>query len=284
MTSAPPRTIEPAEASGYKTILVEAEPPALADSRLVCARTLADRFDAVLVGVGAEAPPTSMRLDPFNDTLPFWNEEIRADLAAAKENFHRLAGSRRTEWREQRVRPGQAMYHAARSADLIVAGGMEQSERLAGRAADIGELAIRTGRPVLVAPVGCTSCVAERIVIAWKDTREARRAAWDAMPFLVGAAEVLVLAICEDDDLVDALESAAEVALSLSRHGVAAHGDAQKKDDCGVAGTLTKRANAMGADLVVAGAYGHSRFGEWTFGGVTRDMLTHPRHFMLLSH
>lgn len=268
----------------FKTIVVEAEPPALADRRLVCARDLSDRFGAVVVGVGAEVSPLTLRLDPFNDTLRLLNREIDADLKRARENFEHVLRGRTIEWRERPARAGMAMFEASRGADLIVAGGMEQPHELVGRAASIGDLVMRCGRPVLVAPPGGPACSAKKVLVAWKDTREARRAVSDAMPFLVAAEEVLVLAVCETNDLAGAEEGAAEVALSLTRHGVRAHAEAQKKDDGGVAATLLKRARWFGSDLVVAGAYGHSRVGETILGGVTNALLREARCFLFLSH
>jgi nucleotide-binding universal stress UspA family protein len=284
MTTGEPEPQTIAKSSAYRTILVEAEPPALADRRLICARALADRFQATLVGIGAEPVPSLAGLDPLGESLALWRAEVAAELAAAKENFQRIVAERKSEWRESLKRPEQAMYDAAGAADLIVAGGVEQAEQLSGRTADVGELVLRAGRPVLVASLGRSACEADRVVIAWKDRREARRAAWDAMPFLLEASDVLVLAIAEDDDLSEARESAADAALALRRHGVAARGEAQKQDDCGIAGTLIKRADALGADLIVSGAFGHSRLGEWVFGGVTRALLAHTRHHLLLSH
>jgi nucleotide-binding universal stress UspA family protein len=149
--------------------------------------------------------------------------------------------------------------------------------------AGAAELAVISGRPVLIAPAHAAPLSARRIVLAWKDTREARRAAADAMPFLEGADAVLVLEICFSEDAVAAGLRTADMAAGLARHGVAAEGKATV--GCLSAGEeIILEAEAFGADLVISGAYGHSRLGEWAFGGVTSELLRQDDRHVLLSH
>jgi nucleotide-binding universal stress UspA family protein len=108
-------------------------------------------------------------------------------------------------------------------------------------------------------------------MVAWKDTREARRAISDALPFLNQAKQVNVLTHSEGDAATET-RSLAEVVEWLGRHGVLAE---SRLVDQGVEfldalGLLTLTETP---DLIVAGGYGHSRFREWLFGGVTNDLL-----------
>jgi nucleotide-binding universal stress UspA family protein len=101
----------------------------------------------------------------------------------------------------------------------------------------------------------------------------------------VQADKVLVVEICDEAEGVgDAEFHASEVAEGLKRHGVAASGKAVRASDDKVVSVLNAAAKAIGADLIVAGCYGHSRMNEWFFGGVTRDLLSNPERFILMSH
>ena len=268
----------------YRTVLVEAEPAGRSDPRLQCAAALAKRFQAVLVGIGAEIPPVAMRADPFNNSLGAYRAQIKSDLAAAEENFLHIAGRQNTEWRVVETAPGDALVAAACAADLIIAGGAPKPDPLVFRSADVGHVMLRAARPVLMVPPQGGALSTEKVIVAWKDGPEARRAVADALPFLQAASEVLVLQLCDHHHLVKAQECVVEVAHALTRHGVRAIGEAQVKEDCPVSHSLLKRADWLGANLIVAGAYGRSRLGEWALGGMTNDLLKQTDRFVLFSH
>jgi nucleotide-binding universal stress UspA family protein len=174
------------------------------------------------------------------------------------------------------------MASVARAADLIVA---SPPGRLgASLSADPGELLMNAGRPVLIVPYGGEAPKAPAVVIGWKDAREARRAVADAMPFLQRAKDVVVAAICEDDALDEARFQADDVAAALKRHGVPARAHVSAKPADGPSRELARLAKANGADLIVMGGYGHSRFAEWAFGGVTDELLRRPPCCVLMSH
>jgi nucleotide-binding universal stress UspA family protein len=178
--------------------------------------------------------------------------------------------------------PEPAVVAASRAADLIVAGGAPRRRdpyATCGAAA----LALTSGRPVLVAPPSAPPLNGKSVLIAWKETREARRALSDAMPFLERAERVVVMTICPKDAVEDASRAVEDVAASLNRRGVKAvakvvehaHPDGFQ---------LLRQASLEGADLIVMGAYGHARLGEWVFGGVTADLLEQDQAYLLLSH
>jgi nucleotide-binding universal stress UspA family protein len=121
------------------------------------------------------------------------------------------------------------------------------------------------------------------VLVAWKDTREARRAALDSLPLIKQAEEVTLVQIVERGDHKPSIQaSLSDVAAWLARHGVETVTTmpvASGKPD-----QLGSVASDIGADLIVAGAYGHSRLREWVWGGVTRDLLTRTKLCSLLSH
>jgi nucleotide-binding universal stress UspA family protein len=181
-------------------------------------------------------------------------------------------------------RPVRAMARESRAADLIVAGGSKAEFGDDYRRADPAELALASGRPVLVAPIGAPALRGKAVVVAWKDTREARRALHDALPFLQRAEDVVVMAVCDDAVVQAAQVETADVAAALLRRGVHARSMVVSAPDRAVADEINAEAAAAGADLIVAGAYGHSRFAEWVLGGATRDLLDNPQRYLLISH
>jgi len=142
---------------------------------------------------------------------------------------------------------------------------------------------MQAGRPVLIAPPKGTLLSGRKVVVAWKDSREARRALSDSIPFLEAAEGVLVLEVCDEDGLDDARIRTDDVVSALRRRKVAAERRSRirprHRQPAHPGGSLGLR-----ADLIVLGCYGHSRLGEWVFGGVTRDLLSQDEIYLLLSH
>lgn len=275
--------------SRYDSILVHVEPGDLSSPRTKAAARLARAFDARLIGLGAEAIEPLPPADPYSGLLTAeWltavTAQVAADLESAEASFRRDAAGADIEWRSVRARPAHAMANTARAADLIVAGGSTAPTGDAYLKANAADLVLTSGRPVLIVPASGAPLEAKRIVVAWKDTREARRAVADALPFLVRAEQVEVLAICPADDVESAEAQASDVATALKRRGVEAKAVVVSAPDASVAEELNAEAAAIGADLIVAGGYGHSRMAEWILGGATRGLLHDPQRFVLLSH
>jgi nucleotide-binding universal stress UspA family protein len=253
-----------------------------------CARALADRFDAALIGVGAEMVPPLAAGPVAGPITADWyvamNASIEAGLVEAQAAFDAAARGCRAApvWETVVWFPGQALATASRSADLVVASRSPGGHENTYRDATPGELVIASGRPVLIAPRSGPPLAAERIVFAWKDTREARRAMSDALPFFKQAKAVLVLQVVSEDE-IDAQAGATDVVAALKRHGVAAEAKVESCVHPGATAIL-EQAKAFGADLIVAGGYGHTRLGEWVFGGVTRELLAKDDVYVLLSH
>jgi nucleotide-binding universal stress UspA family protein len=142
---------------------------------------------------------------------------------------------------------------------------------------------MQVGRPVLIVPAPIDKLKLERVVIGWKDTRETRRAVFDALPLLKKVAHVTVVEITAEQDLVAARIRLEDVVDWLKRHGIGAKSlvSLSSGDDTT---QLNAVAREQGADVIVAGAYGHSRLREWMFGGVTHDLLLRAARCALLSH
>jgi nucleotide-binding universal stress UspA family protein len=277
-----------AAARAFRTILTHVSADPQEAPRLHAAAALARKLDATLFGVACETIPPATAADPTGLAGTQWmlamQDVTRANLERAHQLFLGEAEGLESDWLALETFPTDAIARLSRAADLIVAGGQmsRRSERY--RSVDAGELMLRSGRPVLVTPPTGGELQARAVVVAWKDTREARRALADAMPFLQSAEEVLVLDVCHEAETVDADARTAAVVESLARHGVAARARTIVAPGHRVAAELNLAAGEVGADLIVAGGYGHSRLGEWVFGGVTYDLLHAQERFLLLSH
>lgn len=271
----------------YKTILVHLDIDAPAVPRLSFAWDIARRFDANLIGFCA-AEPHMLVLGDVDGTAAIdaaerQVEEIEALLKIRKAEFDNLAGAGdRASWRSEIGEPTRLLALHSRAADLVVIGRSHEWTSK-NRTVDPGELILSSGRPILFACRDYRPMTAENILVAWKDTREARRAIVDAMPFLVGARQVLVATI-DEDERVMARDSLADVVSFLTRHGVKARSQALDVGRGDAPEALLQVSVEIGADLIVSGGYGHSRLREWAFGGVTRQLLQDTSINRLISN
>ena len=274
-------------ADSYRSLLVHAEPGTTSTRRVEVAARLARDLNARLIGLGAEAFEPGLTVDPFfgyaaAEWVTLIQDQISSDLTKAEAAFRRDAAGAEIEWRSVEDNPARAIALASRASDLIV-----MSAKGPGgpsRTADPADVVMTSGRPVLMVPEGATHLRAKSVVIAWKDTREARRAVADAMPFLKAAAEVIVQGVCEDVDAEIVTRQTEDVAVALRRHGIKASASVSTATKDGVTVELQRVAAVAGADLIVAGAYGHNRTAEWAFGGVTHELIHRPPCFVLMSH
>jgi len=279
----------------YKDLLVVLDSEATARERLDLATALAERFAAHLVGLYPLPTPQAPRhLGYYDPALldPFFAElRERASSAAVKmrETFEHVTGLRRlsAEWREITEGPDADPVLHARYADLAILGQLDpdrvETESIQPRPEQV---ALASGRPVLIVPyAGRFDNVGRRIVIAWNSTREAARAVSDAMPFLESADLVIVLTIDprEGPDGHGELPGA-DIAVHLARHGVKAQIERTVSAGLPVGEVLLSRIADLGADLLVMGAYGHSRVRELLLGGATRSVLRSMTLPVLMSH
>jgi nucleotide-binding universal stress UspA family protein len=145
-------------------------------------------------------------------------------------------------------------------------------------------LAFESGRPVLLLPPeGQAGHRFDDIVIGWDGSRAAARALADALPICEVAASVTVVTVAGEKALPEGAPPA-DVIRHLSRHGISAevaHLTAVEQD---VGGALRSYCKQSGADLLVMGAYGHSRAREFVLGGATHSVLHKPSLPVLMSH
>jgi nucleotide-binding universal stress UspA family protein len=250
---------------------------------------LAERFRAGVIGIAARQPIQMAYGDGFvaGDLYQQDRDEIIKELNAAETEFRAALAGRVAfvQWRSSQMYAYLADYIAdeARCADLVLTGVATGDFLDASRAVNTGELIMHTGRPVLIVPSGASTLKLDHALIGWKDTRETRHAVSDALPLLKHAARVSVVEIAVMDDVAAAVKRTQDVVAWLGRHSIKAEGSAQLStgDD---ATALYAFGQDTGADVIVAGAYGHSRLREWVLGGVTRDLLLSANRFSLVSH
>jgi nucleotide-binding universal stress UspA family protein len=248
------------------------------EKRAKLAASLADRFGSRLIGIAAR-PIAKPPVPGIEIIIELEQEEASQELSRAEASFRKAAGTRNgLEWRQAYDFPTQFAIQQARAADLIVASRMPRGDRFFGMSVDAGNLVMAAGRPVLFVPPETEFLAAEHVMIAWKDTREARRAVADAMPFLKAAEDVVVITFGADQ------QGANDVRAYLTCHGIEACARRMDIAEDAVAEGLMRTAETEAADLLVCGAYGHSRAREWAFGGVTRDLLAHGRLCCLMAH
>lgn len=271
----------------FTTIMVQLDVDSPATPRLNFAQEIARKFEADLIAVvAAEARifvPRNESGLTFTEVMRQRSREIEDRLNTLKEEFLAVMGSNeRASWRAEIGDPTRVVALNARAADLVVTG-VPAAAGDFHRTVDAGALILSAGRPVLFAADDLPPLRGERILVAWKDTREARRAVADSMPFLTHAKEVTVAAIAEGDRLA-VRDGAADVVRFLMKHGVRASSQVLELDGSEAADILVAKADEIGADLVIAGGYGHSRLREWAFGGVTRSLLSFGSFHRLLSN
>jgi nucleotide-binding universal stress UspA family protein len=279
----------------YKDLLVVLDSDAASRGRIDLAAGLAERFAAHLVGLYALPVPEPPRhlgyydptlLDPFFREMREKAQEVCENERAAFEHASSLRGLS-AEWRI--TEPGTASDPAlhARYVDLTILGQLDPDRGDADLMRPRPEqVALACGRPVLVVPyAGRFATLGRRVLIGWNASREATRAVNDALPLLIAAEAVTVLTIDarEGPDAHGALPGA-DISLHLARHGVKA--EIERTVSAGIpAGELMlSRAADLGADLLVIGAYGHSRVRELLLGGATRSILRSMTLPVLMSH
>lgn len=270
----------------FASIMVSVDLAGDAAGRIKVAAHLADALAGRTIGVAAQAPDHVVaQVGPMGASafLPALSRRAVSDgLARAEELFLAAVGTRsRVSWRSA-LEPGLVFLAAqARAADLVVVGrGCLDGASECPLPLDAASVVLAMGRPVLVVPPGIDYLEGRRVMVAWKDTREARRAALDALPILRLASRVDVVAVTPSG----LVSGAADVAAYLSTQGILATSAEHLSEGGGDAKALLDLASEGATDLIVMGAYGHGRLREAVLGGVTRDVLRRCPICSFLSH
>jgi nucleotide-binding universal stress UspA family protein len=278
----------------YKTIVVHIDGSPQQDSRMAAAARIAREHGAHLIGSAATgiswtdyllltgsmaAPVPPADFDGLRETAAL-------HLRAFTDQAARL-GVPSVEARLVEDTADGALLLQARYADLVVLSrDVDPDPGIPPRVRRLPEhVALRGPRPVLVVPPGyADQAIASTIVAGWDGSTQALRALAAALPLLARAESVrLVLVNPHQLSDVHGEQPGADMALYLARHGVKV--DVVLERTHATAGdALMALAGSAGAGLIVAGAYGHSRYREWVLGGVTRELLERTPVPLLLAH
>jgi nucleotide-binding universal stress UspA family protein len=274
----------------YKTLLVHIDDSTHSGSRIALAFDLARRWDAHLIGLYVVCQDLLRPIFKGHESLrPVELEARYAEHRQKAEDTFLAAAERAALSVEWRAPPGPALEVAtlhARHADLLVLGQEDPKDPAAYVERNfVGNLVLGAGRPALVIPyAGTVRTLGENILIAWDGSREAARAVADALPLLKKARFVGVDIVQHTGQHANAPEGI-DVAAWLDAHGVhASFSTTPHHIGTGTGATLLNRASDLHVDLLVAGAYGHSRARERVFGGVTRTMLESMTVPVLMGH
>ena len=268
-----------------KTLLTHVEPDWGSGRALAAAVELAQRFDAHLMGLGAED------FEPVNyafadgSVVQMLRDQIDADALTAEARFRLAAAGlgAACSWHRALDVPVAAMASLARGADLVVARRTARDSG-AGNLCPPASLIVDVGAPVLLVPDADAPLQARSVVVAWRDCPQARRALSDALPFLADAETVRLVEVCPAAERAERERDMALVCARLERLGVKVSAQAVAHTGPSVAAEIERAAEAVGADLIVTGAYSHRRLQEWVLGGVTQDLAAGSGRYVLFSH
>ncbi|WP_366555013.1 universal stress protein [Aquibaculum sediminis] len=279
---------------GYKNLLVQLDTTKACQKRVSAALELAQRFDAHLVG---------LYVSPELSVPSFIEAQLGEDVRNMQLNLRRERAEEAIGSFEEAARKAGVTVESRRQAafldeipdvialhgrysDLVILGQQDEDDEESLPSSLTEETLLSVGRPVLLVPyIGVPEGFGRQITLGWDGSREAARAASDALPFLKRADAVRVLCVNPKRGIGGhGEEPGADIALSLARHGVKAEAQHVVSREVEVADLMLSRAADQGTDLMVLGAYGHSRMRELIMGGVTHTLLRNMTVPLLMSH
>lgn len=272
------------ERAMFKTILVHVDSSAGSRARVEAASRLAIAHDAHLVGSAlTNLAAYLLPLAPMDAGAPpvvFPIEELRDEARLALDRYEeqaRAAGVTSFERRCLDDEPGIGLCLQARYADLLVVG-----QDAASHATPY--VVLNCARPVLVLPAEPPKVIGQTVTVGWNGSAQAVRAIASAIPLLQRAARVHLLVLLNDDNGDEhGDQPGGDMALYLARHGINVELDACRgSTDNGA--ELLNYAVKKHSDLIVMGAFGHSRLREWVLGGVTRTALRRAPIALWMMH
>jgi nucleotide-binding universal stress UspA family protein len=276
----------------YKTILAVLDTARNAPQISAFGTALATQFSAHLIGCHAEtlsAVPLIAPMEiPDPAAIQVLQEIAQKETAQVQQIFklHAEGKGISTAWRSFMSSAGYSsnpFMESARTADLVIASQSDPSH--ADHRADLESFLFESGRPLLLIPHAIRELQPVRnVMIAWNGSREASRATFDALPFLQAAERVEILVVDPPDRSSRAyLPAGEDIAASLARHGVNVVVTTDEGSGGSASAAIEARLSGKGIDLLVMGGYGHSRWWEMIFGGVTRNILDSMTGLTLLS-
>ncbi len=270
----------------YVTVMVSLALDQSNEACLAVAGDIAERFNARVIGVTAAefSPPlyytAGEAAEKFiDDGYASINQRMSELEAQFRDSLQKRA--REIEWRCAREMPAKYIATQVRAADILVAGSFDTLTDPFAHA-NPSDLVMRIGRPLLLVPPTVKWLDLRSVLVAWKDNPEARRAITDSLPMLLEAKDVTIVEIIEGGDRSAALSRVRDIVEWLSHHGIFAS-SLVPEESGDTPAQLERIASNVGAGIVVAGAYGHSRFREWILGGVTQHLVKESTRCSLLS-
>lgn len=276
----------------YKDILVHIDASPRAAARAEIAATLAATHGAHLVGLHVGTFPIMPQFveAQFGPEIHEVQRRYLKESAQAAEAIFTKSANAAGVSHEWRIADGDLAANVAlhaRYSDLVVIGQADpDTDDAADDTALANSLILDAGRPVLLVPyAGTFPVVGKKVLVAWNGSREATRAVNDALPLLVKASHVHVLAVNPTGGMAGHGDiPGADICLHLTRHGVNAVCEHLKAEDIDIGDMLLSRVSDDEIDLLVMGAYGRSRLREMVLGGATRHILRHMTVPVLMSH
>ena len=275
----------------YKTLLVPVDGRSRSARSLELAGRIANDWESHVVGLYVGYTPyipSTARAGLGSELLAEYQGKVRDEqTSAARAQFDagvKAAGIAGAEWRTEEGDLAFTVALHARYADLVVVNQTDPAEDRPANFAD--EVVLALGRPMLIVPyVGEFKSFAQDILVCWNASREAARAVTDALPLLQRAKRVIVLSVDGNASPGGHGEApGSDIALYLARHGVRAEAARTGSGGLDIGSVILSRAFDYSADLIVMGAYGHSRMREIVLGGATRSVLKSMTVPVLMSH
>jgi nucleotide-binding universal stress UspA family protein len=271
----------------FKEILVHLDAHDSTEARLKIAIQLAQRHEAQLHGLYI----LSHTVIPAYTEVMVGIEHIEAQLAElAQKQADQIkqwfvqqteAAQLNAQWHCLQGEPIEITSRYARYCDLVIMGQEERSTHVLAADGLVDHIILMAGTPVLVVPyIGPAETLGERIMIAWNGSREGIRAVRDALPILQQAkrVEIATVDVAQGDRLSQYLRN------YLAVHHIKAQTHQFPARDIEPGALLLSRVAEEGIDLMVMGAYGHSRFRELMLGGVTLHVLKQMTVPVFMSH
>jgi nucleotide-binding universal stress UspA family protein len=266
----------------FKNLLVHVDDSKACAARVRAAIDLAIAHDAHLTGVYIVTDPSpanfvQSQLPPGTLDMLRQQSQERAEAVLARLTEAAKRNQISFESRTDRVlytAIAEALATHARYADVVILGQADPEDTVLPRYLP-EEVTLASGRPTLVIPyIGPQATLGQRVTVAWDASREAARAVNDALPILTRAQAVNVVAVNpREKPFGHGEQPGADIAVHLARHGIKVEVQRIESRDVDVANIILSHIADQSSDLLVMGAYGHSRLRELVLGGVTRTIL-----------
>ena len=272
-----------------RNILVHVAEDARCPDRVAMACDLAASNDSMVTGLFARPYPIIVPAMPPGGAVTVvedLDEVYDASATRTKKAFEELTSAKgvRSRWLSDQGETDECLAFHGRYSDLVVVGQWSPDDPAESGTVDLGgAVALGAGRPILIVPyAGKFTAKWKRIMVAWDSSRAATRAVHDALAFMKAADQVDI--VCVDADQSEGRDPGADIAAHLAQHGITAKAHHMTRGSLTTAETLNAAASDMDSQLLVMGAYGHTRLTEIVFGGVSRNLLQHMTLPILMSH